>query len=86
MATDETMENYSAVDMFINMYLIYNCIIHVTIVPLNSVIILKEIQMTIFQLVTTNGPTDYQLEWAQAIDDVEKFLWFLDPVEVVHKF
>ena len=42
--------------------------------------------MTIFQLVTSNGPADYQLEWAQAIDDVENGLWFFDPERIVKKF
>ena len=85
-ATDEVMEQYSLMDMAVNMYLVYNCVIHVTIIPINSIIIFKEVTMTIFQLVTSNGPADYQLEWAQAIDDVENGLWFFDPERIVKKF
>ena len=84
-ATEERMSNYSLVDMTINMYLVYNCIIHATIIPINSIIIFKEIEMTIFQLVITNGPADYQLEWERSIHDLEDGLWFFDPVRIFNK-
>lgn len=64
--TDETYENYDLADMITDMFLAYNVIMHWPIALTGIVIIVKEIEMNIFQLVTTNGPADYQLSWTNA--------------------
>ena len=59
----DTYESYTVVDMFTNMFLAYNVLMHWPIIPITLMNIAKEVEMTIFQLVTTNGPADYQLSW-----------------------
>lgn len=64
--TDETYQNYDLADMITDMFLAYNVIMHWPIALTGIVIITKEIEMNIFQMVTTNGPADYQLSWQNA--------------------
>lgn len=61
--TDETYENYNLADMLTNMFLAYNAIMHWPIALTGIVLIIKETEMNIFQMVTSNGPADYQLSW-----------------------
>jgi hypothetical protein len=61
--TDETYENYDLMDMMTDMFLAYNVIMHWPIALTGVVLIWKEIEMMIYQQVTTNGPADYQLSW-----------------------
>jgi hypothetical protein len=61
--TDDTYEKYDLADMITDMFLAYNAIMHWPIALTGIVIIVKETEMNIFQMVTTNGPADYQLSW-----------------------
>jgi hypothetical protein len=64
--TDDVYEKYTLVDMFMNMFLAYNVLLHWPVVPITVAMIGKEVEMTIYQLVTTNGPAEYQLSWANS--------------------
>jgi len=61
--THDTYENYDMMDMMTDMFLAYNVIMHWPIALTGIVMIIKEIEMNIYQMVTTNGPADYQLSW-----------------------
>ena len=61
--TDETYENYDMMDMFTDMFLAYNVIMHWPIALTTFILIIKETEMNIYQMVTANGPADYQLSW-----------------------
>lgn len=69
--------------MFTNMFLAYNCLMHWPAVPVTFFMIIKEVEMTIFQLVTTNGPADYQLSWKNSKKNLDEGLWFLNPLTVI---
>ena len=64
--TDDTYENYDMMDMMTDMFLAYNVIMHWPIALTGIIMVTKEIEMNIYQMVTTNGPADYQLSWANA--------------------
>jgi len=59
----ETYENYDLMDMMTDMFLAYNVIMHWPICLTGFIILFKETEMNIYQMVTTNGPADYQLSW-----------------------
>ena len=46
---------YDFLDIFINMFLGYNIVLHFTIIPVNMFIILKEISMEFFQFLRTDA-------------------------------
>jgi len=61
--TDDVYENYNLMDVMTDMFLVYNTIMHFPIAMTGLVLIFKETEMNIYQLVTTTGPADYQLSW-----------------------
>ena len=61
--TDDVYENYKLMDVMTDMFLVYNTIMHFPIALTGLVLIWKEVEMNIYQLVTTTGPADYQLSW-----------------------
>ena len=84
--TEDTYENYTLMDMFTSMFLAYNVIMHWPI-GFNTIIMnMKEIEMMIYQIFTTNGPADYQLSWKNAEWHLAQGLWFLNPLEVITRF
>ena len=46
-------------DMMTDMFLAYNSIMHWPIAITGLILIFKEVEMTIYQIGTHNGPTDY---------------------------
>ena len=64
--TDETYDNYDLADVLTDMFLAYNVVMHWPIAIMGYLLIAKEVEMNIYQMVTTNGPADYQLSWQNA--------------------
>jgi hypothetical protein len=78
------MEEVGTIDILVNMFFMYNTIMHSSIVPLNFGIILKEIEMQFFEVAQHIGgkESDYNLTFANAKKSFYDDLWFLDPLRV----
>ena len=59
--TDEKIEELGALDMLMNMFFIYNSILHSGIVLVNSMIIFKELELEFYQIVKGNMSAEYAL-------------------------
>ena len=59
--TDEKIEEIGALDMLMNMFFIYNSILHSGIVIVNTVIIVKEIELQFYQIVHGSFSSEYAL-------------------------
>lgn len=57
--TEQTYEHYDLMDLFTDMYLAYNVIMHWPVAIIGVILLIKEVEMNIYQMVTTNGPADY---------------------------
>lgn len=53
--SEEQFDKLSPMDMMINCFLIYNTIVHFSIIPINIVIIAKEIQLQFFEFLNSFG-------------------------------
>jgi len=80
--TDEKIEKLGALDMLMNMFFIYNSILHSGIVIVNNVIIFKEIELEFYQLVKGSMSEDYALSVDLAYESLNEDLWLLNPVLV----
>jgi hypothetical protein len=80
--TDMELEETGAFDVLLNMFFIYNCILHSSIVVINIGIILKEFSLEIFEMQKVGGGagSDYNLSFARMLDDFEEEMWWADPV------
>lgn len=78
------MDEVGAFDILLNMFFIYNCILHSSIVVLNIGIIAKEISIQFFELFKVSGGagSDYNLNFARVVEDFEEEMWFADPVRL----
>ena len=82
--TDEKIEELGALDMLMNMFFIYNSILHSGIVLINAGIILKEQELLIYDLVSDNKRRNYALGVDLMFESFND-LWFLNPLEVFNK-
>ena len=57
------MEEVGTIDIPLNMFFMYNTIMHSSIVIVNGGIILKEIEMEFYQLVKGSPETQYNLSF-----------------------
>lgn len=73
------MEEVGTVDILLNMFFMYNTIIHSSIVIINAGIIIKEIEMQFYQLVKGGTDSQYNLSFTKAEEKFNKQLWFLNP-------
>jgi len=82
--TDTEIEETGAFDILLNMFFIYNCILHSSIVVINIGIIFKEISIEFFEMFKVGGGSgsDYNLSFARVIEDFETEMWWADPVKL----
>jgi len=68
----------------LNMFFIYNCILHSSIVVINMGIIAKEISIEFFEMFKMSGGagSDYNLNVARIVEDFEEEMWWADPVKL----
>jgi hypothetical protein len=78
------MEEVGALDILLNMFFIYHCILHSSIVVINMGIIFKEISIEFFEMYKVSGGagSDYNLNMARIIEDFEEEMWYMDPVRL----
>lgn len=76
---DDKIEELGALDMLMNMFFIYNSILHSGIVIVNFVIIFKEIELEFYQLVKGSMSEDYALSVDLAYESLDEDLWFFNP-------
>lgn len=71
-------------DILLNMFFIYTCILHSSIVVINIAIIFKEISIEFFELYKVSGGagSDYNLNMARIVEDFEEEMWYMDPVRI----
>jgi len=85
--TDTELEEVGSFDVLLNMFFIYNCILHSSIVLINAGIIVKEISLEFFEMFKVSGGagSDYNLSFARVIEDFEEEMWWADPVKLFKK-
>ena len=76
--TDKELEEVGAFDILLNMFFIYSCILHSSIVVINIGILLKEFDIEFFQMFKENGGpgSDYNLAVNRVVQDLEEELWW----------
>lgn len=79
---EETMEEVGTMDILLNMFFMYNTIMHCSIVPINAGIILKEIEMEFYEIAHGAKESDYNLSFKEAESDFGEKMWFLNPILV----
>jgi hypothetical protein len=87
--TEQELEEVGSLDVLLNMFFIYNCILHASIVVINIGIIFKEISLEFFEMFKVGGGagSDYNLSFARVIDDFEEEIWWADPIKLFkHSF
>merc|ERR1712127_624848 len=67
---EEEIEKMGALDVFLNMFFVYNSVLHAPICILNAAIIFKEALMLIWFVIindpVSGGTSDYALSWGRA--------------------
>lgn len=68
-------------DLLLDMFFIYNTILHSTIIPLNTGIIIKEVELQFYELLKKAGGkgSNYNLSFERAHDKINDRLWIFDP-------
>jgi hypothetical protein len=82
--TETELQEVGAFDVLLNMFFIYNCILHSSIVVINLGIIFKEFNIEFYEMFTEHGEegSDYNLALNRVVSDIENDMWFLDPVSL----
>jgi hypothetical protein len=82
--TEAELEETGAFDILLNMFFIYNCILHSSIVVINLGILFKEFTIEFFEMFKVGGGagSDYNLSFARVIDDFEEEMWWADPISL----
>jgi hypothetical protein len=85
-ALDEAkIEELGALDMLMNMFFIYNSILHSGIVIVNFVIIFKEIELEFYQLVYGNMSAEYALSVDLAYESLKEDTEVLNPLNLIDR-
>ena len=79
---DSVIEEMSYLDVFMNMLFVYNSIQHSPICFINIVIILKEIQILIYESFVTQD-NYYSLSWQEGRQTFWEITWYFDPVRLL---
>ena len=86
---EEEIAKMGAVDVFINMFFVYNSVLHAPVCILNAAIIFKEALMLIWFVIindpVSGGTSEYALSWTRAREALWDDLWFFDPVRFLPK-
>ena len=80
--SDEQMERLGTMDILLNIFFIYNSIMHAGIVLINFFIIFKEFEMELYNLEDYEGTEPESLSWNLARNAFWEDVWFLDPFRV----
>jgi hypothetical protein len=82
--TEKELQEIGAFDILLNMFFIYNCILHSSIVVINLGIIFKEFNVEFYEMFSEHGEegSDYNLAFNRVVKDIEDDMWFLDPVRL----
>jgi len=66
-ADDTELEKMGAIDIFVNMFFVYNSVLHAPVYLLNEGIICKELLMLLWSVITSDpisgGTSKYALNW-----------------------
>ena len=78
----DKVEEIGTLDILLDMFFLYNTLLHFSIVPLNFGIILKEVEMEFYELMQRVGGhgSNYNLSFAKSKENFNKTIWFLDPI------
>ena len=78
----DSVDKVGALDLLLDLFFLYNTILHFSIVPLNFGIILKEIEMEFYEVMQRVGghESNYNLSFEKSKQGFEKTIWFLDPI------
>ena len=80
--TDEKIEELGALDMLMNMFFIYNSILHSGIVIVNFVIIFKEIELEFYQMVYGSLNHEYALSVDLAYESLKNDTESINPINI----
>ena len=82
--TEQELEEVGSFDILLNMFFIYNCILHSSIVVINLGIMGKELSLEFFEMFKVGGGagSDYNLSFARVIEDFEEEMWWADPIKL----
>jgi hypothetical protein len=78
----EQVERLGTFDILMNIFFIYNAIMHCGIVVTNFFIIFKEFELEFYELEAYEGTTREALSWNLAREAFWEDVWFLDPFRV----
>jgi hypothetical protein len=71
--------------MLMNMFFIYNSILHSGIVIVNLMIIFKEIELEFYQIVKGTWSEEYALSVDLAYGNLVEDFWYLNPLMIFDK-
>lgn len=78
----DQIERLGTLDILLNIFFIYNAIMHSGIVVTNFFIIFKEFELEFYELEAYEGSTKEGLSWNLAREAFWEDVWFLDPFRV----
>ena len=81
--TDTMLEEMGALDILLNMFFVYNAIIHSSIVIINSGIIFKEISLEFFKLAYSRPGESFGLGFLMLWESTTKIFHIIDPLELI---
>ena len=83
--SEQQLDEIGAFDVLLNMFFIYNCILHSSIVVINFGIILKEFNLEFYEMfkMQEGAGSDYNLAFNRVIEDFEEEYWYMDPVKLI---
>ena len=82
---EQEMEEVGTIDILLNMFFLYNTIIHAPMALINIGIIIKEIELQFYQISRGTEGSDYNLSFKKAEEKFNKNLWFMNPVMVFQR-
>ena len=83
----DKVDEIGTLDILLDMFFLYNTILHASIIPLNFGIIFKEIEMEFFELMQRAGGHEsaYNLSFEKAKEGLSKSIWFLSPISLTER-
>jgi len=76
-------QKYEVIDILVNMFLIYNCILHFPVMIVNGFIITKELSLEFWQFLFPDNDgdvsNDMAIGWTDMALAMDDSLWFINP-------
>ena len=72
--------NYDFMSVMWNMYLAYNVILHISILPVNCFIIIKELSLEFFQFLVSDDDENIAINFMDLYYTFDNFLWWINPL------